>query len=277
MWAEMDGERPARTRARRLGAEGAVNLGIGQSALAGNRPRVALDTDDRRSQRTARITCIQDKRQAFAKLFNELRNIGTGRSTRKIRARTSNGPADGFDQCRNDLRIRPAQGHPAGVACNLEGQPVRRLHNESQGARPELVGERKKRVGNVACEQQRLLDGLHQNRKRASLGPSLQLKDALDGIQIERIRTQTVERVGGRGDYATALDETSGIADEMPLRRFGGDLEDFSWQFLSTRDASRIRGTDYIRRWLRSNMNKRKTLEPGWNFSREKCPVMQVL
>ena len=153
--------------------EGALNFGVRQSALAGNGPGVAFDSDNCRAKRSASVTCIEDQRQAFAKLFDQLRNIRAGRAAGKIRACAGHRAAERFDQRSNDPRVGPADRHTTGVAGDFERKPVSRLDNKGQGARPEFVRKSQEGVRNIAGEHERLLDRVDEDRKGACFGAGL--------------------------------------------------------------------------------------------------------
>jgi len=49
-----------------------VDLGVGDGALAGDRPVVAVDAHDGRGQRAAGVARVENKREAVAQLLDDL-------------------------------------------------------------------------------------------------------------------------------------------------------------------------------------------------------------
>ena len=65
---------------------------VGQRAFADNRPLVAIDAHDRRSERAAGVARIEDERRGCCPAADDLLGIGTGGMAGKVRAGAGNGP-----------------------------------------------------------------------------------------------------------------------------------------------------------------------------------------
>ncbi len=74
-----------------------MDFGVGEGAFAGDGPIIAIDANDGGGESAAGIACVEDEREAFTELLDDLRCVGAGRMTREIRAGAGDGSADGFD------------------------------------------------------------------------------------------------------------------------------------------------------------------------------------
>ncbi len=92
--------------------------------------------------------------------------------------------------------------------------------DESESAGPKFICETEKSVGHIARESDGLFDGVDEDRESAGFGARLELENAFDGVEIERVGGKAVESVGGNGDDAAALDEAGRVVDDVPLRGF---------------------------------------------------------
>lgn len=200
-----------------------MNLSIRQGALACNRPSVPFDAHDRRSQSASGVTRIKDERKPVAELLDQLLDVCTGGASGKVGARAGNRSTDRFDQRTDDARIGPTQSYTAGVSRDLERKTVCRLHYKSQSAGPKSVRQSQEGIGHIACEHQCLFDGIDKDGQRPRLRARFQLKNALHRVQVERIGTEAVERVGRCSNDATTLDKARRVTDEMPLGGFRRD------------------------------------------------------
>ncbi len=118
------------------------------------------------------------------------------------------------------MGVGPAERDPACIASHFQRETVSGFDDESESAGPKFICESEKSVRDIARERNRLLDGIDEDRQGTRFGARLELKNALDGIEIEWIGGKAVESVRGNGDYAAAFDEAGGVVDDMPLRCF---------------------------------------------------------
>lgn len=56
-----------------------MDFGVGEGAFAGDGPIVAIDANDGGGERATGITRVQNQREAFTKLLDDLRGIGARR------------------------------------------------------------------------------------------------------------------------------------------------------------------------------------------------------
>jgi len=98
---------------------------------------------------------------------------------------------------------------------------MRGFDHQRERAGPEFTGEGEKSVGDIACERHSLLDGIHQDRKRAVFGTAFDLENAFDGGQVEWVRGKAIEGIGGNTDNPAPLDKTRSIINNRTFRSFG--------------------------------------------------------
>jgi len=56
-----------------------VDFSIREGAFASDGPIVAVDANDGRGEGAAGVTRVEDQREAFTKLLDDLRGVGAGR------------------------------------------------------------------------------------------------------------------------------------------------------------------------------------------------------
>jgi len=64
-------------------------------------------------------------------------------------------------------------------------------------------------------------------------GAGLELVDAFDGAEIDRVDSEAVEGVGGKGDDVTAVEAGDDVVDECGLGLVGMDTKGFGRQNLA--------------------------------------------
>ena len=195
-----------------------VDFFIGDGAFADYTPFVAIETDDGGGEDALGISGIENQRQAIAELFHDLPGVGAGRIPGKIGAGTGDGAADGRDQLSDYVRTSPAQSDASGIAGDFQRQTMGSFNHESEWPGPEFIGEFEKTIGNFADEGQRLFLRIDQDGQSFGFRAPFGAEYAFDGGKIERINGQAVEGVRGDAYHLAALDEASGVIDDVRFR-----------------------------------------------------------
>lgn len=92
--------------------------------------------------------------------------------------------------------------------------------DQRQRARPELVRERQKGVGNIPDQRDSLLDRIDQDRQRLRFRASLDAENALDGGKVEWIGRKAVDGIRRYRNHTASPNETCGVFDCLPVGRF---------------------------------------------------------
>ena len=189
-----------RFRVRRF--ERGANFCFRKNTFAQDAPVIIAKIDDRRSQATLPFLRNLEQRQAIAELLHQLlRALEARRESGNICAGAGHGTCSISITPHATLQFAQRSATRPVFAVTFSGSLCEASTSSVSAPGQNFVARRMNGVGNIAHHSQRLLDGIHEDRQRASLGPSLNSINLFDRGKIERIRSKSIERVGGNSDY----------------------------------------------------------------------------
>ena len=128
------------------------------------------------------------------------------------------------------LALVPVSGHPAAaIRATTNGASGHRTptlpvfavtfsgicreagNDQGEGARPELLRQREEQLGRIEGEVHGLIDGIDQQGNGPVGDATLDAKYLADRRQIERISSEAIKGVGGKGHHLSAHDQVDGV------------------------------------------------------------------
>ncbi len=209
-----------------LGGDGGVVVGRGMAVgVEGGLDDFGGDgADDGGRHESLSFSRVEDERDAIAELAKDFVATGAGGRARNVGAGAGERDADFLDESTDDFTSGPTQGDAASVAGNFQRETHGSVENDGERAGPESLGETIEIVGKIASENVRVVNGVDEQRKSFGFGASFDAEDFVDGGEVDRIGSKSVERVGGNRDHRAAIEPTSRVTDEARIRRIRAEL-----------------------------------------------------
>ncbi len=212
--------------------EGERDLVGGDGSFAEDHPGVAAagEVDDGGGGGAGGGAAVHNKRDLIPELIEDahgVRALGiageVGRSCGDRQAKASyDGAADGC--------FGNTEGEVAGVRGDAQRKLRAGFDDDGEGAGPEFFGEAIEGGVELASEFVGLRDLGNQQRKGLVAGAGLEVVDAVDGVQIDRIDGETIEGIGGKGDDIAAVEAGDDGLDVVLLGLVWMNAEDLSRQ-----------------------------------------------
>ena len=189
---------------------------------------IAAKFDDGGRHDAVGFASVEDQREAIAELVEDFAAAGAGGRAGNVGAGAGKRNADFRDQVGDDFGFGPAHGDAAGVASDLQGEPVGGVDDDGKRTGPARFGESIKIVGKILRNNQSVIERADEDGKRALFGASFDAKNFFDGGEVDGIGSEGVESVGGNGDDGSAVEPGRGIADDTRVGIGRADFENFS-------------------------------------------------
>jgi hypothetical protein len=202
----------------------------GDGAFAADAPEVAAEFDNRGRHAFLGFAGVHDQGDAVPQLAKNFLSAGARGRARDVGAGAGEGNAKFIDEATGDFVFGPAHGDAPAVGGDFEGEPVRSVNNNRERAGPASFRETVEIIGQFAGENQGLVDGIDENREGTRFEAAFDTKDLVDGVEIDGIGCESVERIGRNGDNRAALQPASGILHHACIGALGIELQDFSRQ-----------------------------------------------
>jgi hypothetical protein len=119
---------------------------------------------------------------------------------------------------------RDAHGDRGSTGGNLIRDAWMLGEYQSQGARPELLGQASSQRGIVDSHLSQLLHSGDVNNQRIGARASFDLEDATNGPRITAMGTQTVNRLRGKDHQFPLMEESGRFLEQKEVRSVGVDL-----------------------------------------------------
>ena len=204
----------------------------GDCAFAEDHPGVAAagEIDDGGGGGAGGGATVDDEGELVAELFAD----AEGRGALGVAGEVSRGGGDGEAQAgydgAGDGGLGNAKGEVAGVGGHAKGELAAGLDHDGEGAGPELLGEAVEGGVELAGEFVGLGDLGDEEREGLVPGAGLELVDAVDGAEIDRVDGEAVEGIGRERDDVAAVEAGDDVADERGFGLVGMNTECFGRQ-----------------------------------------------
>jgi hypothetical protein len=197
--------------------QGERNLVGWDSAFTENHPGASAggDIDDGGRDGARRRPPVDDEWDLVAKLLANPVRVGTFGHPEEVRGGCGNGKTEAGDDGSGDCSLRHAQSDIAGIGGDAEGQFGAGTNDKRKRSGPETLGEAVKSGVEPAGELVGLGDIADEQRQRFVAGSRLDLIDAIDGAQIDRIDREAIKGIGRKSYNLTCVETISYLRDEL--------------------------------------------------------------